>query len=76
MIYLLGKPCTIDDKFCEVTFWVFAGRFQLFGEIFEEAIRIGLTAIQTQHPGFYFQQAASHAITRKQLCIGLCHVSA
>ena len=50
-------------------------RFQLFGEIFDESIRQGLTAIQTQHPGFYYQQAASHAITRKQLCIGLCHVS-
>ena len=50
-------------------------RFQLFGEIFDEAIRQGLTAIQTQHPGFYYQQAASHSITRKQLCIGLCHVS-
>ena len=43
--------------------------------LFDEAIKLGLTAIQTQHPGFYFQQAANHAIFRKQLCLGLCVVS-
>ena len=30
---------------------------------------------QTQHPGFYYQQAANNAIVRRQLCQGLCHVS-
>ncbi|KAL8612906.1 hypothetical protein ACOMHN_034983 [Nucella lapillus] len=47
-------------------------QFQLFGDLFDEAIKLGLTAIQTQHPGFYYQQAANHAIFRKQLCHGLC----
>ncbi|XP_067935150.1 trafficking protein particle complex subunit 11-like [Watersipora subatra] len=47
-------------------------QFQHFGDLFDESIRRGLTAIQTQHPGFYYYQAAQHAITRKQLCIGLC----
>jgi len=43
-------------------------RFQLFGDLFEEAIKLGgLTAIQTQHPGVYYQQAASHSATRRQL---------
>jgi hypothetical protein len=50
-------------------------RFQLFGDLFDEAIKLGLTAIQTQHPGFYYQQATNHAIFRKQLCHGLCVVS-
>lgn len=50
-------------------------RFSIFGDLFDEAIKLGLTAIQTQHPGFYYQQAANHAIARKQLCRGLCHVS-
>ncbi len=50
-------------------------RFQVFGDLFDEAIKLGLTAIQTQHPGFYYQQAANHAVARKQLCQGLCHVS-
>lgn len=49
-------------------------RFQVFGDLFDEAIKLGLTAIQTQHPGFYYQQAANHAIFRKQLCLGLCMV--
>lgn len=49
-------------------------RFAVFGDLFEEAIKAGLTAIQTQHPGFYYQEAARHAIARKQLCRGLCHV--
>jgi hypothetical protein len=39
----------------------------VFGDLFDEAIKLGLTAIQTQHPGFYYQQAASHATVRKQL---------
>ncbi|XP_025086483.1 trafficking protein particle complex subunit 11-like isoform X1 [Pomacea canaliculata] len=47
-------------------------QFQVFGDLFDEAIKLGLTAIQTQHPGFYYQQAANHAIFRKQLCHGLC----
>ena len=50
-------------------------RFQVFGDLFDEAIKLGLTAIQTQHPGFYFQQAANHATARKQLCRGSCKVS-
>lgn len=49
-------------------------RFQVFGDLFDEAIKLGLTAIQTQHPGFYYQQAANHSISRKQLCRGLCKV--
>ncbi len=47
----------------------------MFGDLFDEAIKLGLTAIQTQHPGFYYQQAANHAKNRKQLCQGLCQVS-
>ncbi|KAL5018539.1 hypothetical protein ScPMuIL_004261 [Solemya velum] len=47
-------------------------QFQVFGDLFDEAIKLGLTAIQTQHPGFYYQQAANHAIARKQLCRGRC----
>ena len=49
-------------------------RFQIFGDLFDEAIKLGLAAIQTQHPGFYYQQAANHAINRKHLCRGLCKV--
>ena len=45
----------------------FRCRFQVFGDMFDDAIKLGLAAIQTQHPGFYFQQAANHAIERKRL---------
>lgn len=54
--------------------YAYFSRFQVFGDLFDEAIKLGLTAIQTQHPGFYYQQAANHAIFRKQLCHGLCVV--
>ncbi|XP_014662309.1 PREDICTED: trafficking protein particle complex subunit 11-like [Priapulus caudatus] len=47
-------------------------QFAVFGDLFEEAITVGLTAIQTQHPGFYYQEAAGHAVARKKLCRGLC----
>ncbi|KAM8938658.1 trafficking protein particle complex subunit 11 [Pelodytes ibericus] len=42
-------------------------QFQAFGDLFDEAIKLGLTAIQTQNPGFYYQQAAYYAQERKQL---------
>ncbi|XP_035690979.1 trafficking protein particle complex subunit 11-like isoform X2 [Branchiostoma floridae] len=55
--------------------WI-SKQFQVFGDLFDEAIKLGLTAIQTQHPGFYYQQAANHAITRKELCRKLCDPTA
>lgn len=61
----------IADLAFEHSAWM-SKQFQVFGELFDEAIKLGLTAIQTQHPGFYYQQAANHAINRKQLCRGLC----
>lgn len=50
-------------------------RFSHFGDLFEDAVQQGLNAIQTQHPGFYYQQAANHATNRKLLCYKLCKVS-
>lgn len=51
----------------------FFNRFQAFGDLFDEAIKLGLTAIQTQNPGFYYQQAAYYAQERKQLASMLCN---
>ncbi|MEE6460867.1 hypothetical protein FKM82_001125 [Ascaphus truei] len=48
-------------------------QFQAFGDLFDEAIKLGLTAIQTQNPGFYYQQAAYYAQERKQLASQLCN---
>uniref|UniRef100_A0A5F8G8L2 Trafficking protein particle complex subunit 11 n=1 Tax=Monodelphis domestica TaxID=13616 RepID=A0A5F8G8L2_MONDO len=47
-------------------------QFQAFGDLFDEAIKLGLTAIQTQNPGFYYQQAAYYSQERKQLSKALC----
>ncbi|PSN35312.1 Trafficking protein particle complex subunit 11 [Blattella germanica] len=47
-------------------------QFCVFGDIFDEAIRQGLPALQTQHPGFYYQQSAQHASDRKEACLELC----
>ncbi|KFM58453.1 hypothetical protein X975_10524, partial [Stegodyphus mimosarum] len=47
-------------------------QFSHFGDLFEDAVQQGLNAIQTQHPGFYYQQAANHASNRKMLCYKLC----
>uniref|UniRef100_A0A3Q2EE88 Trafficking protein particle complex subunit 11 n=1 Tax=Cyprinodon variegatus TaxID=28743 RepID=A0A3Q2EE88_CYPVA len=49
-------------------------QFQSFGELFDEAIKLGLTAIQTQNPGFYYQQAACYSQDRKQMAQQLCQV--
>ncbi|MEJ1285107.1 trafficking protein particle complex 11 [Cricetulus griseus] len=48
-------------------------QFQAFGDLFDEAIKLGLTAIQTQNPGFYYQQAAYYAQERKQHARALCN---
>lgn len=41
-------------------------QFELMGEIFEDAIRKGyLSAVQTQHPGFYYHSAANQCIQRR-----------
>uniref|UniRef100_A0A3P9QHC4 Trafficking protein particle complex subunit 11 n=1 Tax=Poecilia reticulata TaxID=8081 RepID=A0A3P9QHC4_POERE len=47
-------------------------QFQSFGELFDEAIKLGLTAIQTQNPGFYYQQAACYSQDRKQMAQQFC----
>lgn len=52
---------------------LFSLRFQAFGDLFDEAIKLGLTAIQTQNPGFYYQQAAYYAQERKQHAKALCN---
>ncbi|XP_029368673.1 trafficking protein particle complex subunit 11 isoform X1 [Echeneis naucrates] len=50
-------------------------QFQSFGDLFDEAIKLGLTAIQTQNPGFYYQQAACFSQERKQLAQQLCQAA-
>lgn len=47
-------------------------QYQIFGDVFEEAVRTGLPAVQTQHPGFYYQQAAQYAVLRKKTALQVC----
>lgn len=47
-------------------------QFSTFAELFDDAIRQGLPAVQTQHPGYYFQSAAHHASARQTSCKELC----
>ncbi|XP_052268585.1 trafficking protein particle complex subunit 11-like isoform X2 [Dreissena polymorpha] len=61
----------VADLAFEHSAWM-SKQFQVFGDLFDEAIKLGLTAIQTQHPGFYYQHSADYAIARKQLCRGSC----
>ncbi|XP_001606110.2 trafficking protein particle complex subunit 11 [Nasonia vitripennis] len=49
-----------------------SNQYSTFAELFDEAIRQGLPAVQTQHPGYYFQLAASHASQRHISCKELC----
>lgn len=51
-----------------------SSQFSTFAELFDEAIRQGLPAVQTQHPGYYFQLAANHASSRQSSCKELCEV--
>ncbi|XP_065891490.1 trafficking protein particle complex subunit 11-like isoform X2 [Dysidea avara] len=47
-------------------------QFSSFGDLFRDSVRRGLVAIQTQHPGVYYQQAAQHALQRKKLANQIC----
>lgn len=64
----------IGIRFFESSFGCF--RYQIFGDVFEEAVRTGLPAVQTQHPGFYYQQAAQYAVLRKKTALQVCKVYA
>eukprot|EP00795_Rhopilema_esculentum_P015692 gene15692-6984_t len=50
-------------------------QFSLFGDLFQEAVKDGLQAIQTQHPGFYYQQAAVYSVARRKECSRICKYS-
>ena len=41
-----------------------AGQAAAFGQLFSDAVRAGQSAVQTQHPGIYFQLGAEYAISR------------
>jgi len=43
-------------------------RFQTFGDLFTRCP----LAIQTQHPGFYYQEAAYQSMARKQIAQTTC----
>ncbi|RWS07700.1 hypothetical protein B4U79_13175 [Dinothrombium tinctorium] len=47
-------------------------QFFILGELFEQAITAGLVPSQTQHPGYYYHEAALQAIVRKRLCYKIC----
>ncbi|XP_058808677.1 trafficking protein particle complex subunit 11 [Phymastichus coffea] len=51
--------------------WI-SSQYSTFAELFNEAIRQGLPAVQTQHPGYYFQLAATYATQRHNACKQLC----
>lgn len=50
-------------------------QYSAFGDLFDQAVKLGLPGVQTQHPGIYYQQAAQYAILRKKSCQELCTVS-
>lgn len=47
-------------------------RFSAFGDLFSEAVKLGLKDLQTQNPGLYYYQASLYAIERKRLSQKLC----
>lgn len=51
-----------------------SNQYSNFADLFVEAIRKGLPAVQTQHPGYYFQIAANYASQRQAACKELCNV--
>ncbi|XP_053614976.1 trafficking protein particle complex subunit 11 [Plodia interpunctella] len=60
------------DLLFEQYAWI-ARQYSAFGELFDEAIRAGLPAIQSQHPGFYYQHAAQFTVKRRQAMRSVCN---
>lgn len=44
----------------------FTSRYSAFADLFCDAIKSGLPALQTQHPGLYFQKSAEYLVKRKE----------
>lgn len=40
-------------------------QFQYFGDLFGDAVKNGLAALQTQHPGIYYMKAAEYLYKRR-----------
>ena len=69
---LFKTLCGNKELLFEHSAWL-SKQFSMFGDLFNDAITVvGLTAVQTQHPGFYYQQAAYYAQVRKQLSLTIC----
>lgn len=47
-------------------------QYNAFAELFGEAIKNGLNASQTQHPGIYYQKAAEYISKRKEAFLECC----
>ncbi|ESO05264.1 hypothetical protein HELRODRAFT_99127 [Helobdella robusta] len=68
--FFKNKPGIPELSF-EHSAWM-SKQFLVFADLFDEAIKQGLTAILTQHPGIYYQQAAHHSCNRRSLSMTIC----
>ncbi|CAO1400963.1 unnamed protein product [Diamesa tonsa] len=50
-------------------------QFNYFAELFCEAIKNGLPALQTQHPGIYYHKAAEYLCKRRESFLHCCDLS-
>ena len=64
--------CTISCNNQLATRYSLSLRFSAFGDLFSEAVKLGLKDLLTQNPGVYYYQAALYAIERKRLSNKLC----
>lgn len=42
-------------------------QFQYFADLFNDAVKNGLAALQTKHPGIYYQKAAEYLYKRRDI---------
>lgn len=52
-----------------------SNRYSAFAELFCDAIKNGLPALQTQHPGIYYHKSAEYIGKRKQAFLECCALS-
>lgn len=70
----VSRPAVVTQLHLNVANAPFLYRYSSFAELFCDAIKCGLPAIQTQHPGIYYHKAAEYTGQRKESFLRSCEL--
>lgn len=68
----VSTELTNSNSFLLMLYYIELHRYSAFADLFCEAIKCGLPAIQTQHPGIYYHKSAEYMSKRKESYQQIC----